>query len=323
MMPSSPPLSAPSKLRDWSLLLLCNFIWASQFALVKLVESEIGPIFTTAFPMLLATLLLVPVVWLERRLRPPELRASARGVDAAGFLTIGILGQVVAQLFTTWGTQRSLASNASVLSLALPVTTALMAYFILRECMTPLRWISFALSIAGVLVSSVPDLRQMDLVDRGYLVGNTMVFFGVMGSAFYNVYSKKLLLRFSALEVLFGSYIAVCLVLVPIAVVAEPEGFARLAALSTRGWIGLSLLAVFQYCVSMVIFLTVLARLDATQAALSNYMIPVFGLVLAWLVLGERLQPLTMVGGVLVLISTLMVTVWEGRSIKSNGGNLI
>lgn len=302
-----------AKFRDWTLLLLCNFIWASQFVLVKLVQDEVGPLFTTAFPMLLATLLLAPVVWWERRTATERTPAGMRASDLLGFVTIGICGQVIAQLFATWGSQRSLASNAALISLALPVATALMAFLLLRERMTGLRWIGFILAIAGVLVSSGADLRGADL-GGGYLMGNSMVFLGVLGSAFYNVYSKKMLLRFTPLEVLLGSYIASSLLLVPVALLGEPEGMMQLTALSARGWTGLLLLAVFQYCVSMIIFLTVLTRLDATQAALSNYLIPVFGIVIAWIVLDERLQLMAVVGGLLVLASTLVVTVWEERT---------
>jgi len=310
-MPAAP---AAAKLRDWSFLLLCNFIWASQFALVKLVQDEVGPLFTTAFPMLLATLLLAPVVFLERRSTTREIPpATVRPADALGFLTIGLCGQVVAQLFATWGTQRSLASNAALISLSLPVATALMAFLLLRERMTRLRWLGFALAIAGVLVASGQDLRAADLGSRSYLAGNLMVFLGVLGSAFYNVYSKKMLLRFTPLEVLLGSYVFACLFLVPTALLAEPESLAQLSQLSPRGWTGLLLLAVFQYCVSMIVFLTVLTRLDATQAALSNYLIPMFGVIIAWLLLGERLNPAAIAGGLLVLASTLLVTVWEDR----------
>lgn len=311
-MPAAPATAA--KLRDWSLLLLCNFIWASQFALVKLVQDEVGPIFTTAFPMLLATVLLTPVVLWERH-RPSRSfpRALVRGSDLVGFLTIGLCGQVVAQLFATWGAQRSLASNAALISLSLPVATALMAFLLLRERMTRLRWLGFALAIAGVLVASGQDLRGADFGSRGYLWGNLMVFLGVLGSAFYNVHSKKMLLRFTPLEVLLASYVAACLFLVPTALLAEPEGLAQLSQLTARGWTGLLLLAVFQYCVSMILFLTVLTRLDATQAALSNYLIPMFGVIIAWLLLGERLNPAAIAGGLLVLTSTLVVTVWEDR----------
>src|SRR5688572_20088530 len=67
----APTTRVALKLRDWSLLLLCNLIWASQFVLVKLVEDEIGPLFTTAFPMLTATILLAVVVrWTHRAASP-------------------------------------------------------------------------------------------------------------------------------------------------------------------------------------------------------------------------------------------------------------
>jgi drug/metabolite transporter (DMT)-like permease len=63
----------------------------------------------------------------------------------------------------------------------------------------------------------------------------------------------------------------------------------------------------------MVIFLNVLTRLDATQAGLSNYLIPFFGVLIAAAVLHERLTMFMVLGGVLVLASTLLVTVYEER----------
>ena len=47
---------------DWSLLLICNLIWATQFVMLKIVQVQIGPISATFFPMALATLFLLPVV---------------------------------------------------------------------------------------------------------------------------------------------------------------------------------------------------------------------------------------------------------------------
>lgn len=311
----SSPLSSPVRLkfRDWGLLLLCNFIWASQYVLAKLIQDEVGPLFATAFPMMLATALLAPVVIYERRSRAPATRASLRAVDVGGFAIIGVLGQVIAQLFATWGAQRSLASNGALISLSLPVATALIAFVLLGEKMTRLRWIGFALALAGVLVSSSSDLRGADLASGTFLLGNAMLFAGVLGSAFYNVYSKRMLERFTPLEVLLGSYVAACALLVPIAAWGEPAALRGLGGLSGHAWTGLLLLAVFHYCVAMVVFLTVLTRLDATQAAVSNYLIPGFGVLLAWLLLGERLQVAAIAGGSLVLAGTLLVTVWENR----------
>jgi drug/metabolite transporter (DMT)-like permease len=138
-----------------------------------------------------------------------------------------------------------------------------------------------------------------------------MILASVCGSAFYNTYSKRLLLNYSPLQVLAYSYYAVVAFLLPVTLWAEPESFTRLPEFTPQVWLGLAILAFFQYFLSMVIFLNVLTRLDATQAALSNYLIPFFGLVLAAVVLQERLSGLMIAGGILILVSTLLVTTYE------------
>jgi len=312
------------RLRDWGLLLICNLTWASQFVMVKLVQQQMGPVFATFFPMALATLLLIPIVGREKRLSSSagrSVRLPPR--DISEFILIGVLGQVVAQLFVTWGVRLSLASNAALLMLALPVSTAVMAFFFLGERMTPVRWLSFALALAGVLECSGIEWKELNLTSSKFLLGNLMIFFSVNGSAFYNAYSKKLLSRYSPLQVLLYSYYAVFAFLLPITLYAEPQGFRDLPHFNAVVWVGLILLALFQYFLSMVIFLNVLTRLDATQAALSNYLIPFFGVVIAAIVLQERLTKFMVAGGILVLASTLLVTVYEERHRARGDSNVV
>jgi len=305
------------RFRDWILLLLCNLIWASQFVLVKIVQEQMGPVAATSFPMLIATVLLIPIVRWEARSQQARL-PSIPGADWLRFLLIGVLGQVVAQLFITWGLRFSLASNAALLTLTLPIATTVMAYFLLGETMSRMRWISFALAIAGVVECSGVDWKALDFTGKGYLLGNVLIFISVCGSAFYNVYSKKLLERYTPLQVLLYSYYFVIAFLIPITLYAEPGAFHQIPSYTTKTWLGIALLAVFQYCLSMVIFLSVLTRLDATQASLSNYMIPFFGLVIAALVLHEKLTVYMVLGGILVLLSTLLITVYEEHQKKQS-----
>jgi drug/metabolite transporter (DMT)-like permease len=301
---------AAARLRDWIFLLICNLIWASQFVMVKLVQEQMGPVFATFFPMTLAMLFLISVVR-RGRSRLPENAGRIPTHDILEFILIGVFGQVVAQLFITWGVRWSLASNAALLMLTLPISTAVMAYFFLGERMTRVRWISFALALVGVMECSGVNWKELNFTNVKFLLGNLMIFLSVNGSAFYNVYSKKLLRRYSPLQVLLYSYYAVFVFLGPITVYAEPEGFINLPHYNTTVWLGLVMLAIFQYFLSMVIFLNVLTRLDATQAAVSNYLIPFFGVVVASIVLHERLTKFMVVGGILVLASTLLVTVYE------------
>jgi len=292
-----------AKLMDWFWLLVCNLMWASQFVMVKLVQEQMGPLFAVTFPIALSTILLVFLV-----MREPKTRVTRS--DLWSFVLLGILGQLVAQLFITWGVRFAPASNAALLSLIMPISTAVMAHFILGEHMTKVRWISFGLAILGVMACSGVDWSGLNF-GKGYLIGNILIFFSVLGSAFYNTYSKKVLETHSPLKVLLYSYYALLIVLLPLTVALEPSGLTNLAHYSKTVWFGLAILAIFQYFLSMVIFLNVLTRLDATQAALSNYLIPFFGVLIAAVVLHEHLTSFMIAGGLLALASTLLITVWD------------
>jgi drug/metabolite transporter (DMT)-like permease len=65
----------------------------------------------------------------------------------------------------------------------------------------------------------------------------------------------------------------------------------------------------------MVLFLKALKQLDAIQAALSNYLITFFGVPIAAIWLGERLAPLAVVGGLIILGSTLLITLRDKQAI--------
>ena len=313
-----------SRLFDWSLLLFSNMIWGSQFVVYKIVQRQSGPVFAALFPITLATLLLAPIV-LRERSRTKIGKAAGR--DASDikqkvphafwhFVLIGVAGQVVTQTFVAWGVRYTLASNAALLSLGLPIFTAIMAYLLLGERMTPVRWLSFALALAGVVECSGIRWGQVNLSGSQYLLGNLLLFLAMNASAFYNTYSKKLMRVYSPLEVLFRSYCVVVVVMLPIAILSEPHTFAEIPHFTPVVWLCFFILGFFQYFLAMIAFLSVLTRLEAMQVGLSNYLIPFFGLITAFFVLHEHLTTSMIVGGSLVLASTLMVTIYEGRPVR-------
>jgi drug/metabolite transporter (DMT)-like permease len=296
-------------MRSWLLLFSCNFMWALQFTCIKLVQDQVGSLFTVWGPMTLATVMLYPLVKLEAKSGEPK---DKRSSDILIFLLLAVVGVFPGQVLITWGTRMSLASNAALLMLTLPVSTAFLAFLFLHEKMTPIRWVSFGLAIIGVLMCSDVDFRTLNF-GKGYLYGNVLIFLGTLGSAFYNSYGKKILERYSPTEMLFFTYLAMFLVMTPLTLAQEPRVFANIPHFTLQTWIGLALLTFFHNYLSMVLFLKALKQLDAIQAALSNYLITFFGIPIAAIWLKEKLTSLAIIGGVLVLGSTLLITVWENR----------
>lgn len=295
-------------MRSWLYLFSCNLMWALQFTCIKLVQDQVGTLFTVWAPMTLATVMLYPLVRAERKASTAQRKRGWR--DVALFFVLALAGVFPGQVLVTWGTRLSLASNAALIILTLPVCTAILAFLLLGEKMTRIRWISFALAILGVLFCSNFDFGTLDF-SKGFLFGNLLIFTGVLGSSLYNSYGKKVLQRYSPMEMLYYTYMAMFIVMTPLTLHQEMDVFARVPDFTLQTWIGLILLTFFHNFLSMVLFLKALMRLDAIQAALSNYLITFFGLPIAAIWLGERLTVMAIMGGILVLAGTLLITVWE------------
>jgi drug/metabolite transporter (DMT)-like permease len=99
-------------------------------------------------------------------------------------------------------------------------------------------------------------------------------------------------------------------IMLPLVAAQERSVLARVPHFTASTWTGLILLTIFHNFLSMVLFLKALQQIDATQAALSNYLITFFGVPIAAVWLGEKLGAAAVIGGTLVLLSTLLITLW-------------
>jgi len=291
---------------SWILLFMCNLMWALQFTCIKLTQDQVGPYFTVWAPMLLATIFLAPFALRDFS------KDGKKFKDVLVFGQLALLGVFPAQVLMTWGTQYSLASNAAILTLCLPVVTALFAFLILKEKMNRVRWLSFIIAIIGVILCSTGDIKQMNFGSK-YAIGNILIFLAIIGNAYYNTGVKKIASRYSEMELLFFTYVVMVILLTPLVLYYENDIFERISVFTRQTWTGMILLTFFHNFLSMLLFFKALKVLDAMQVALSNYLVAFFGLPVAAFWLGETLNSMAIAGGILVLFSTLIITIVDYR----------
>lgn len=306
---TDPLKTKPKTIWYFFLLGLASLMWSGQGIAVKVLDPYLGPIAITFLPFYVTTLLFIPL--LMRRPSNDKPFTAPSVSDWTRFIVAGVAGQVLAQLGMTWGISKSLASNGSILNLLIPVISAVLASFMLREKLTLLRIASLGIGLVGVVFLSVGDLRQASFGSMKFLTGNLLIFGGCFGSAFYNVYCKGLMQKFSELEILIYSYITASLASIPLLIWAEPFHLHTLLALDAKAIAAFLFLALFMYGASMLLFFKALQHLDVTTASTSLYLVPVFGVLLAAVLLGERLSLTMLVGAAIVLVSTLLVVRYD------------
>lgn len=293
----------------FTLLAAASLIWSAQGTAVKFLDRNMGPIAITFLPFYITTVLFVPLLIRKRRANPGAVRPTWS--DWGHFALAGVLGQVLAQLGMTWGISRSLASNGAVLNLMIPVITAVLASFMLHEKLSLLRIASLGIGLVGVMLMSVEDLRHVSFLEMKYLVGNSLILVGCFGSSFYNTYCKGLMKRFQEIEILIFSYITASLASIPLLVWAEPFHWSVFHTFDWKSWAAFAFLAILMYGASMLFFFAALEHLDVTVASVSLYLVPIFGVLMAAIILGERLSALAMVGSGIVLVATVLIMKYD------------
>lgn len=291
------------------LMALASLMWSGQGTAVKVLERHLGPIAITFLPFFVTTFLFAVLLVRMRRANPDAAKPSLQ--DWGKFIIAGVAGQVLAQLGMTWGISKSLASNGAILNLLIPVISAVLASLMLKEHLTRVRIASLCIGLVGVVLLSVSDLRQSSFGQMRFLVGNLLILGGCLGSSFYNVYCKGLMRKFQEIEILIFSYITASVASLPLFIWVEPFHFRVFLTFDWKSWAAFAFLAFFMYGASMLLFFKALQHLDVTTASASLYLVPVFGVLIAFLLLGEHLSALAIIGAAVVLISTILVMTYD------------
>jgi len=308
-----------------ALLVVVNMCWGSQCVAYKLVGGQLGPVTTSLLIFLIAVPSLLPLYVKERwsgkgpwRSVPADERSMLRCDNLAPFLLIGLVAACTMMCMAR-GLARTTAANGALVSLTIPVLTALLAWLFLSEKMSLARWISLAIALAGVLVLSfqapesakqegiVIDWRRLGLLDRNFMIGNLLVLLGCTGSSLFNVISKSLLKRYSLVEILVYGYLLALLIDAVLLAFLEPTTLGVLLSHSPRTWVGLLLIGAIANGFAMALWLFLLTRMDVSQASVSVYLLPFFGVLQAAIFLHEPITLPMILGGAITLTGTILV----------------
>jgi len=305
-------LSGSQKMIDWSLVVIVNFMWATQVPVIRVIGDKLGPVTVAFIPMIVSTIIFLPLLWIENKKR--NVKIFRRWKDIKYFIWPGLIGVFLMQYAYTLGSRLTLAANAGIITLTIPVIVAVFASLLLKEKLNVVRIFSFILAIGGVLLTSLSDISGADFKQSQYLSGNLIFLFACCCCGFYNTYCKMLVdKKFTELQILVYSSLVGSIASIPLLIWAEPFHYSAFIKSGTVALLGMIELSVIVYGVSMLLFFYVLKRMDVTQAILGNYLLPFFIAILGILLLNEKITWLMLLGGVIIIISTLMVTVYENK----------
>jgi drug/metabolite transporter (DMT)-like permease len=278
--------------RTYLLLLCATLFWGGTAVAGKLVIQDVPPL-TAGVLRYGITALLLLLLFRSQLPSPWSLRTRDRWL----LFWIGIFGTFLNHTFFFFALSYAPAAHGALIpSTTSPMWTILLAARRGQERVARIQMVGMVLCLVGVVLVIRPA-RLLAGEGLGVLFGDALFIIGGIAWGVYSYLSATAMRRYSAVTTLTFGMVVGAILLIPTALIERPWATVRFAHASA--WGGLAFLVVACTLLAFLWWNVALARVGAGRTAVFTNLVPLFGILLAWLLLGERLTGTQLVGGFL------------------------
>lgn len=274
------------------LVTLAPLFWSGNFVLGRALGGTIPPIALSFWRWALALAILVPFTL-------PRVRRQAGLIRRHwGILTLlGVLGVTNFNTFAYLGLTTTSATNAVLLQSTTPVLIVGLAFVLLGDAVGPRQAAGILLSLAGV-AAIVLEGDATTLVGLDVNRGDLWVLAAVLSWALYSVCLRWRPAELDPLTLLTATVAIGLIPLIPLYLwdLGRSGGFPLTGV--TLG--AVTYVAIFPSVLAYIFWNRAVAELGPNRTGQFMHLMPVFGTLLAMLLLGERLQAFHLVGIALI-----------------------
>jgi len=272
----------------FALLVFAALSWAGSSVAGRAAAGEVPPMTLAFLRWSIAGLLLLPLgarqLWAERRLIARHWRIMC------AFAFFGVVGFTVPYYV---GLQFSEAVNIGILNASAPIMTIVLSFAMLGIAIRPGQAAGIALALIGSLA----------IIGRGSLetllgfslnIGDMLALAAFLSWAFYTV-----MLRWRPADI--GPYSFLIAIFGIAALMMLPMYLAELAVgrsfeQNFANWFIIGYSALFPSCLAYLAWNVAVPAVGANAAAITQYLNPVFAVILAVMILGERVETFHLAG---------------------------
>jgi drug/metabolite transporter (DMT)-like permease len=283
------------------ILVVAGIIWGTSFAAGKIGVDHTDPVLFSALRYFLGALAIFIALAVMRQWDYSVFKIKGLWVIA--------LFNAIAQLFQNVGMTLTSATNAVLLIDINVIFIAMLAVFVLKERLN--RWMVVGLVIGLIGVVVISTNGDLASILSGSFEGNMLVFGAGILWAFYVVLLTRELNGTKIIVAATGAVIIETAVfMIPIMLLLTKD-----YSIESTGAAAALYLGIFCTALAFVLYSIGLKRLGATMSSVILLVEIVFGILFAILLLGEMPTVATAVGGALILLSVIVITLNQSEDV--------
>ena len=235
--------------------------------------------------------------------------------DILKILFLGIIGHTAYQLLFIHGLNWTTASNTSVILAMTPVFVALLSVLLKQEKIHWAGWLGIVISFIGFYFIITEQMGTFHFSWKE-LRGDLMILIGNLFWAIHTVFSKPFLEKISPLKWTSITLAAGTVFYLPFAALDIVR--IQWSEISFQAWAALIFSGLFAIAICYVIWYASVRRIGNSKTAIYGYLIPIFTILFAYLLISERITILQ-IGGALIIFAGVYLTRSGYRLVEKRG----
>jgi drug/metabolite transporter (DMT)-like permease len=290
-----------TKSLDYFLLTILALFWASAFFNIKIATYSYGPLTIAFLRIFFGAIPVVLLCYLKK------IKIEAFSKDWYWFAVIGIINLVIPFFLIAYGVQKVQSNLAAILMASTPLTAAGLAHFFIKnEKINFVKSLGILIGFSGIVFLFFDDI----LINENNIFSAFLILFGscfyVVGGLLTLKISNKKNENVTASILIWGT-----LVLLPVSLFFEQPWNLTPRLDST---LALIYLGIFSTGIAWLLRFYILKHNGLVFQAQVAYLIPIFGVILGFLILNEAITPKVIITLIAVIIGIYIVK--KGSKIK-------
>jgi drug/metabolite transporter (DMT)-like permease len=264
-------------------LTLLGAIWGASFMFMRVAAADFGPFPLVEMRLAFGALVLTPFLW--------RARAQFSGILYLRIAGIAMMNATVPLTLFAWAAERAPAGIGAISNGMTVMFTALVAFVFFGERIGARRLMGLSIGFVGVTILASGKTAGVSVAPAALA--------GTAASLCYGIginLVRRYLTPYPPAAVAAAALTSGALLIAPLALWNWPHH-----PLPPVSWVSALLLGVLCTGFAFVLYYRLVARIGAARTSTVTYLIPLFGVIWAWLLLGEGVTLSMVLAGALIL----------------------
>ncbi len=295
----------PHRVRAYILLIIVTAIWGIAEPVIKYTLGGFPPLLFLVYRFGLSTILSL-ILFLIFGFHFPK-----DGKTRLELILYGLITSTVSLGLLFFGLDNTTVLDATLITLINPLLVSFAGVYFLREHVTIKEKIGMGIALLGTILTVFEPVFQNNHTQIR-LSGNLLIFFYLFTTAWGAVLAKKLLRKdVSPLTLTNTSFIVGFISLIPFAL--TKYSITDITSVTFPYHLGVAFMALISGSLAYYLSNRAQKSIEIGEAAVFSYLYPLFSAPLAVIWLGEKITPVYIIGGIVIVLGVLIAEIKKKR----------